>query len=94
MTGAAMTRQVVPWIVGDPSIPTEHGAAFTAVNVAVMMPIDEFKRRVESLRLFVNGKESRIGAAPSSRRPATESEPTCDRGDEPTTRLPLRGQIH
>jgi LDH2 family malate/lactate/ureidoglycolate dehydrogenase len=49
LTGAAVTRQVVPWIVGDPSIPTEHGAAFLAVNIAAMMPIDQFKRRVDAL---------------------------------------------
>jgi len=49
LTGAAITRQVVPWMVGDPSIPTEHGAAFIAVNIADMMPINEFKRRVDTL---------------------------------------------
>jgi ureidoglycolate dehydrogenase (NAD+) len=49
LTGAAITRQVVPWIVGDPSIPTQHGAAFIAINIAAMMPIDEFKRRVDTL---------------------------------------------
>jgi ureidoglycolate dehydrogenase (NAD+) len=49
VTGAAMTREVIPWIVGDPSIPTGHGAAFIAVNVAAMMPVDAFKRRVDAL---------------------------------------------
>ncbi len=49
LTGAAITRQVVPWLVGDPSVPTGHGAAFIAVNIGAMIPIDDFKRRVDAL---------------------------------------------
>jgi LDH2 family malate/lactate/ureidoglycolate dehydrogenase len=49
LAGAAITWQVVPWLVGDLSVPTGHGAAFIAVNVSAMMPIDEFKRRVDAL---------------------------------------------
>ena len=49
LTGAVIMRLVVPWIVGDPSIPTLHGAAFIALNIAAMMPIDEFKKRVDPL---------------------------------------------
>ncbi len=49
LTGAAITRQVVSWIVGNPSVPTGHGAAFIAVNIAAMMPIGEFKRRVNAM---------------------------------------------
>ena len=58
----ATTRQVVPWIVGDPSIPTEHGAAFIAVNIAVMMPIDEFKRRVDTLAREIRQSPKAEGA--------------------------------
>ena len=47
LTGALVTRQVVPWIVGDPALPTGHGAAFLAINVAALMPIEDFKRRVD-----------------------------------------------
>ena len=47
LTGAAITQQVGTWAVGDPSVSTGHGAAFIAVNIGSMMPIDEFKRRVE-----------------------------------------------
>ena len=32
LTGAAVTRQVVSWTVGDPSASTGHGAAFVAVR--------------------------------------------------------------
>ena len=49
LTGAALTRQVLSWIADDPARPTGHGAAFVAVDVAAMMPIDEFKRRVDGL---------------------------------------------
>src|SRR6201999_1720836 len=46
---AALTRQVLSWIADDPSRPTGHGAAFVAVDVAQMMPLDEFKRRADGL---------------------------------------------
>ena len=49
LTGAALTRQVLSWVVGDPTRPTGHGAAFVAVNVAAMMPVDEFKRRADGI---------------------------------------------
>lgn len=49
LTGAAITRQVGTWAVGDPSVATGHGAAFVAVDVGSMMPIDAFKRRVDEM---------------------------------------------
>jgi LDH2 family malate/lactate/ureidoglycolate dehydrogenase len=49
LTGALITRQVVPWMHGDPSLPTGHGAAFLAINVAAFLPIAEFKQRVTAL---------------------------------------------
>ncbi len=49
LTGALMTRQVVPWIVGDPTLPTGHGAAFLAFDVAALTPVEVFKRRVDAL---------------------------------------------
>ena len=49
LTGALLTRQIVPWIVGDPAVPTGHGAAFLAVDVAALMPVEAFKRRVDGL---------------------------------------------
>jgi ureidoglycolate dehydrogenase (NAD+) len=49
LTGAAVTRQVGSWAVGDPSLPTGHGAAFIAVDVDAMMPVGAFKRRVDAL---------------------------------------------
>jgi ureidoglycolate dehydrogenase (NAD+) len=35
-TGAAVTTQVGGWMFGDPSAPTDHGAAFLALDVAAM----------------------------------------------------------
>ena len=32
-----------------PSVPTGHGAAFVAVDIGAMMPIGEFKRRVDAM---------------------------------------------
>ncbi len=49
LTGAAITRQVVPWVVGDLSVPTGHGAAFAVIDIGAMMPIGDFKRRVDAL---------------------------------------------
>ena len=49
ITGAAITRQIVSWTVGDPSVATGHGAAFIAVDIGAMMPIGEFKRRADAM---------------------------------------------
>jgi ureidoglycolate dehydrogenase (NAD+) len=49
LTGAAVTRQVVSWTVGDASASTGHGAAFVAVDIGAMMPIDLFKRRIDAM---------------------------------------------
>ncbi len=48
-TGAAMTWQVGNWIQSDPSLPTGHGAAFIAIDIGAMGPIDQFKGRVDAL---------------------------------------------
>ena len=49
LTGALLTRRILPWFVGDPALPTGHGAAFLAIDVAALTPIEVFKRRVDSL---------------------------------------------
>lgn len=49
MTGAAMTSRVGSWMADDPSQPTDHGAAFIAINVGAMLPIDVFKERVDQV---------------------------------------------
>ena len=49
LTGAAMTWQVGSWISSDPSKPTEHGAAFLAIDIATFMPAGQFESRVNHL---------------------------------------------
>lgn len=49
LTGASITWQVGSWISSDPTKPTEHGAAFMAIDIAQMMPPDQFQKRVAHL---------------------------------------------
>jgi LDH2 family malate/lactate/ureidoglycolate dehydrogenase len=49
LTGAAVTRQVLSWSFADPALATNHGAAFIAVDIAAMMPPEEFHRRVSEM---------------------------------------------
>ncbi|MCX7803733.1 MAG: Ldh family oxidoreductase [Planctomycetota bacterium] len=47
LSGAGVLSQVMSWNLHDPSAPTGHGHAFIAVNVGAMMPVREFKDRVD-----------------------------------------------
>jgi LDH2 family malate/lactate/ureidoglycolate dehydrogenase len=49
LTGAAVAGRIVSWTVGDPSVPTGHGAAFLAIDVAALMPAGDFHRRMDAL---------------------------------------------
>ena len=49
LTGTKAMYDLHNWVDYDPSLPTNHGAAFLAFNVGAMMPIDAFKRRVDQL---------------------------------------------
>jgi len=49
LSGAAMRGDVKGWIDSDPTQPTQHGAAFLAINVGQMMPIDAFKERIDAM---------------------------------------------
>ena len=49
LTGAAFTWGVKAWIQDDPAEPTHHGGAFLAIDVAAIMPSDEFHERVRAL---------------------------------------------
>lgn len=46
LTGAATTWQVVSWSLHDPKLPTGHGAAFLAVDIASMTDPGEFEERL------------------------------------------------
>jgi ureidoglycolate dehydrogenase (NAD+) len=49
LSGAAATSAVGSWMQGDPASPTEHGAAFIAVDPSVFGPRSEFLERVDRL---------------------------------------------
>lgn len=49
LTGAALTWQVGSWIHDDPAQPTNHGAAFLAIDVETMMPRDDYQARIDHL---------------------------------------------
>ena len=49
LTGASITWQVGSWIGSDPAKPTDHGGAFLAIDVATIMPPDQFASRVTHL---------------------------------------------
>jgi ureidoglycolate dehydrogenase (NAD+) len=49
LTGASVTWQVGSWIWGDATQPTDHGAAFLAIDISQIMPPQQFESRVNSL---------------------------------------------
>jgi LDH2 family malate/lactate/ureidoglycolate dehydrogenase len=49
LTGAMVGSQVKAWMTSDASLKTGHGGAFIAINVAALMPIEQFKQRVDAL---------------------------------------------
>ncbi len=59
LSGAAVRWQVGSWIFGDPSLPTNHGAAFIAIDVKAVAAESEFRAGVD--RLF-----QEIHAAPTA----------------------------
>ncbi len=48
LTGAGVTNGVRPWMV-DTATPTQHGAAFIALNIPSLMALDTFQERMEHL---------------------------------------------
>jgi len=49
ISGASVTWQVGNWLWDDGTKPTDHGAAFIAIDVNTIMPAAEFTRRIEAL---------------------------------------------
>jgi LDH2 family malate/lactate/ureidoglycolate dehydrogenase len=62
LTGAGLTRQILPWIISDPTLATKHGAAFIAVDVGAMEPIDEFKSRIDHVIREIRQAPKAVGA--------------------------------
>jgi LDH2 family malate/lactate/ureidoglycolate dehydrogenase len=49
LTGAGSRGEILSWVLHDPSQPTLHGAAFLAIDIGTMVPIDRFKQRVDDM---------------------------------------------
>ena len=49
VTGAALASHVKSWTYADPSLPTDHGAAFIALDIQTFTPLAHFIARFESL---------------------------------------------
>lgn len=49
VTGAEITTRISSWMMGDPAVPTGHGAAFLAIDVAAITGADAFAARVRDL---------------------------------------------
>lgn len=49
LSGASITWQVGGFILGDKSIPTNHGAAFIVIDIDSIMARDEFEQRIDHL---------------------------------------------
>src|SRR5438034_6178932 len=47
LTGAAIRWQVLSWTFSEPSMPTGHGAAFLAINIASFLPVEQFKQTMD-----------------------------------------------
>jgi ureidoglycolate dehydrogenase (NAD+) len=49
LSGGATRWDILSWIDHDPSLPTHHGAAFLAVDIGQIMPIQTFRDRADAM---------------------------------------------
>jgi len=61
LNGGAVTWQIGSWIYIAPSQPSCHSAAFLAIDVAAMQPLDEFVERVDALVDEIHGAQAAEG---------------------------------
>ena len=61
LTGAAIRWQLLSWTFSDASKPTGHGAAFIAINIASLMPVEEFKQRMDRTIREIRASEKADG---------------------------------
>jgi LDH2 family malate/lactate/ureidoglycolate dehydrogenase len=57
-----MLGELRSWNMGDPAHPTGHGHAFLAINVAAMVPLHEFTKRVEEMVRRIRGAAKAKGS--------------------------------
>jgi LDH2 family malate/lactate/ureidoglycolate dehydrogenase len=62
LTGASIRWQVLSWTFSDPSKATGHGAAFIAINIASLMPVEQFKERMDQTIREIRASEKAAGA--------------------------------
>jgi len=48
LTGAAIMSRVKSWVLDSPE-PTDEGHAFLAIDIGQMIPLDEFKARMDGM---------------------------------------------
>jgi LDH2 family malate/lactate/ureidoglycolate dehydrogenase len=61
LTGAGVTRQIPSWLLGDPTVPTHHGAAFLAINVGAIMGQSAFETRMGALVTEIHSTDAADG---------------------------------
>ena len=62
LTGAMVGSQVKAWMTSNPSLKTGHGAAFIAIDIGAMMPIEQFKQRVDALAGVIHSSPLAVDA--------------------------------
>lgn len=62
LSGAAVTRQVGSWLFGDMSAPTNHGAAFLAINAGAIMDPTLFFNRIAALTAEIHAQPTATGS--------------------------------
>lgn len=63
LSGAAVTKQVGSWLFGDMSAPTNHGAAFLAIDVGAIMAPSIFYERIAALISEIHAEPTAAGVA-------------------------------
>jgi len=62
LTGAAVTKQVRPWLGPTIGELTDEGHAFIAIDIGAMMPVTEFKARMDGMIREIRGAPKAKGS--------------------------------
>jgi ureidoglycolate dehydrogenase (NAD+) len=62
LPGGNMTWQVGSWMFDDPGRPSWHNASFIAIDIASMVPPDQFERRLRTLIDEIHGTPTAVNA--------------------------------
>jgi ureidoglycolate dehydrogenase (NAD+) len=49
LAGGALRYGIQNWVDSDPALHTNHGAAFLALNVGAIVPVEQFKKSMDSM---------------------------------------------